>query len=172
MGLLKRSDKKAFYGIPGTDGNVVYNRMKYFTDLSISKNPGEYSRQYVDEAEERTDVVRYSPSISYSFDDCSGDLVLEDIVKITNNELLGTDAQREIIQVDFSRPVNEGYEAVKRTFAVIADSEGDSTDAYTYSGTFKVVSQKILGIAKIATPQNGDSDTVETITFEPTTTGE
>lgn len=162
--MINRSDKKAFYGVPGEAG-TEFTRMKYFTELSISKNPKEYSRQYVDEASERTDVTGYSPSMSYAFDDCEGDKVLADIVEITNEEKLGLEAQREIVQVDFTKPSGDGFEAVKRTFAVIADSEGDSTDAYTYSGTFKTVGQKIHGIAKIETPENGDSESVETITF-------
>ena len=162
--MVKRSDKKAFYGIPGDNG-VIYTRMKHFTEISISKNPKEYARQYVDESQERTDVVGYSPSMSYSFDDFSGDEVLTDIVKITNNETLGTDAQREIIQVDFSRPADGGYEAIKRTFAVIADSEGGGTDNYTYSGTFKCVGSKVHGVATILTPANGNSENVETVDF-------
>ncbi len=164
--LVKRSDKKLFYGVSGEDGAVSFVRARNFTDASVSKNPGEYTRQYVDEAEERTDVVRYSPSISYAFDACKGDPVIEDIIKITDGELLGTDAQRELVQVDFSSPVEGGgFKAIKRTFAVIADSEGGSLDAYTYSGTFKVVSKKTVGVATIATPEGGDSETVETIEF-------
>ena len=163
--MVKRSDKKAFYGIPG-ENETVFSRMKHFTELSISKNPKEYSRKYVDEDQERTDVVGYSPSMSYSFDDFAGDPVLEDIVAITNNETLGTDAQREIIQVDFSKPVADGkYEAVKRTFSVIANNEGSGTDNYTYSGTFKCVGSKVHGTATIATPQGGNSENVETVTF-------
>ena len=166
--MIKRSDKKAFYGVPSESG-ATYTRMKHFTEISINKNPKEYARQYVDESQERTDVVGYSPAMSYSFDDFSGDTVLEDIVKITNEETLGTDAQREIIQVDFARPLDSGgYAAVKRTFAVIADSEGSGTENYTYSGTFKCVSSKIHGKAVIKTPANGDSETVETIEFTET----
>ena len=165
--MIKRSDKKAFFGVLGTGQTPTYTRMKYFTELSTSKNPGEYSRQYVDEPEERTDVVRYSPSISFNFDDTAGDPVLEDIVSIINEELLGEAAQREIVQVDFSREVDGGYEAVKRTFAVIADSEGSGADAYTYGGTFKTVGSKVHGIATIVDPENGDPETVETISFTP-----
>lgn len=167
--LIKRSDKKMFYGIPGTAGDATFNRMHYFTELSTSKNPAEYSRQYVDEAMERTDVTGYSPSISFSFDDYAGDSVLEDIVSIINEKKLGTDAQRDLILVDFSKEVDGGYYAVKRTFAVIADSEGGDAEAYTYSGNFKVTGAPITGIAKISTPADGDSDSVETITFEEET---
>lgn len=164
--MILRSDKKAFYGVP-SEGGITFTRMRNFTDLSTSKNPKEYTRQYTDESSERTDVVGYSPSMSYTFDDCKDDAVLEDIVKITNGEKLGLEAQREIVQVDFARPAeNGGYHAVKRTISVIADSEGGSTDAYTYSGTFKTVGLKVEGIATIATPADGNSETVETITFE------
>lgn len=162
--MIKRSDKKTFYGIPG-EGAAAFTRMRHFSELSTSKNPGEYSRQYVDEPTERTDVVRYSPSISFNFDEYAGDAVLEDIVEIINKEKLGTDAQREIILVDFSKPSGDGFEAVKRTFSVIADSEGGSMDAYTYGGTFKAVGESVYGIATIATPEGGDADSVETITF-------
>ena len=163
--LVKRSDKKAFYGVPSGEG-VEFTRMKYFTEMSTSKNPKEYSRQYLDEDMERTDVVGYSPSMSFNFDEHTEDKVLSDIVDIIDNELLGTDGHREIVMVDFSRLSGDGYEAVKRKFAVIADSEGNGTDAYTYSGNMKAVSELVRGIAKIATPENGDPSTVETITFE------
>ena len=61
--LKKRSDIVAFYGIEDT-----FHRMRGFTEGSISKNPKEYSRQYIDEDGEQTDVVGYSPSMSYAFD--------------------------------------------------------------------------------------------------------
>ena len=162
--LIKRSDKKAFYGVPG-DGGATFTRMRYFTEFSTSKNPGEYSRQYVDEPTQRTDVVSYSPSMSFNFDEYHGDAVLEDIVEVINKEMLGTDARRDIILVDFSKPTGDGYEAFKRTFAIIADTEGGSMDAYTYGGTFKAVGTSVFGVAKIATPEGGDAETVETVTF-------
>lgn len=170
--MINRSDKKAFYGVPSDGGEAVFTRMRYFTELSTSKNPKEYSRQYVDEKTERADVVGYSPSMSYSFDDTENDAVLEDIVSITNGEKLGIEAHREIIQVDFTKPSGDGFEAVKRKFAVIADSEGDSTDAYTYGGTFKAVGDKVFGVATIATPDGGDAESVETITFTEEKVGE
>lgn len=160
--LVKRSDKKAFYGISGDDS---YTRIKYFTEMSINKNPKEYSRQYVDEDMERTDVVGYSPSISFSFDECTGDTVLEDIVSIIDDELLGADAQRDIVFVDFSKQSEDGYEAIKRTFSIIADSEGNSTETYTYSGTMKAVGALVKGIAKITTPEGGTPENVTAITF-------
>lgn len=52
---------------PG-DGKT-YTRMTGFTSMSESKNSTEYSRQYVDEASERSDVVGYSPSNDYDLTD-------------------------------------------------------------------------------------------------------
>ena len=154
--LMKRSDKVAFYGIKAAEGDTyTYHRMQGFTDISTSKNPIEYSRQYVDEEFEQSDVVGYSPSIAYGFDQFAGNKVHEDIVKISDDELLGTEAVRPIVMVDMSKTEDN---AVKRDFAVIPDSEGDSTDAYTYSGNLKVKGDKIKGTATSA-------DGWQTITF-------
>lgn len=167
--LIKREDKKAFWGIPSTtEGSQTFTRMKYFTELSGSKNPIEYSRRYIDESAESTDVTGYSSSWSFSFDEYVGDNVLEDIVNIIDNEKLGNDARREIVFVNFKKPTqNDSFEAVKRTFSVIGDSEGGSTDAYTYSGNLKVVGTMVKGTAAITTPTDGNADNVKTITFTP-----
>jgi len=153
--MVKRSDKVAFYGVPGEGGKYVFHRMKGFTEISTSKNPKEYSRQYIDEAFETADVTGFSPSISYSFDQYIGDAAQEDLVKICDEELLGSDAVRPIVMVDITKETNN---AIMRDFAVIPDSEGGSTDAYTYSGSFKAHGKKVLGTAT-------SDDDWQTITF-------
>ena len=154
--LIKRSGKVAFFGVPkeGGSGDPTFKRMKGFTDMSQSKNPSEYSRKYVDEDFEQTDVTGYSPSISYTFDMYNGNPVLEDIVKITDNELTGNDAIRDIVLVDIA-----SKKAVKRSFAIVPDTEGDSTDAYTYSGNLKVKGEKVFGTVVLS-----ENDTVCTFT--------
>ena len=139
MGIVKRNEKLAFYGVVGEGDVVTYHRMKGFTDMSGAKNPIEYTRRYVDEAFEQSDVVGYSPSFSYGFDQHKGNAVHNDIIKIHNEELILEDAVREIIFVDLTSGDNtEDHSAAKREFAVIADTEGGSVDAYTYTGTLKV----------------------------------
>ena len=65
--MIKRCEKLAFMEV--TEGSsTVYKRMTGFTELSVSKNPKEYTRKYVDEFSERNAVVGYSPSISYKMD--------------------------------------------------------------------------------------------------------
>lgn len=144
--LVKRSRKVAFMDV-STTSIPNFLRMKKFTEISKSKNPTEYSRTYVDEDGEITDVTGYSEEISYAFDLYSGNLVHEKIVKITDDELTGDDALVRILQVDFTKPKGSGYEARLRTYSVVPDAEGDSTDAYTYSGAFRKNSNMSIGVA-------------------------
>lgn len=132
--LVTRPKKLAFYEVfSGT-----FYRMEGFTDLSYSQNPKEYSRQYVDEDFERTDIVGYAPSISYSFDRYTGNKVLDDIVKITENEYIGDLMKRRIVTVDLTIGTGiSGGNAKMREYAVIPDTNGDTTDCLTYSGNFK-----------------------------------
>lgn len=149
--LVKRSGKVAYMNV-GTTGTSSFQRMRKFTEISKSKNPTEYSRSYVDEDGEVTDVTGYSEEISYAFDLYQGNAVHEKIVDITDNEKTGDDALVKILTVDFSKPVSGGsggYEARLRTYAVVPDTEGDSTDAYTYSGTFRKNSAFTVGTATV-----------------------
>lgn len=147
--LIKRSDKVSFLGCLA-DGSETFNRMRGFTTLSGAKNPTEYSRRYVDEEFETTDVTGYSPSLDFGFDQYTGDAVHEEMVEILDGEKLGTEARRNIVTVDFSQEAGEGsYKAVKREYAIIGDAEGDSMDAYTYSGTFRATGKRIVGTATV-----------------------
>ncbi len=148
--VVKRCKKLAFYGVPQTEGESVtytYHRMKGFDDITTSKNPREYSRQYVDEEFEQTDVVGYNPSISFGFDRFSDDAVHNDLVEIFNKEKLGSDAVRPIIMVDLE---DDEKSAIMREFSVIAESEGSGTDLYKYSGSFRVKGEKVYGTAESA----------------------
>lgn len=158
--IVQRHKMLSFYGVTTTTTSggtttttTTYYRMKFFTGLSQAKNPQEYSRKYVDEATNRTDVTGYSPEISYGFDKHRNDPVLTDIVKITNEELYGDDAVREIINVD-----TETGEAYKRSYTVSPGTEGDDANIYKYSGSFKANGEQIKGAAT-------SSDDWATVTF-------
>lgn len=157
--LVKRSQKVAFYGVPG-GSETTYHRMTGFTEFSKTSNPKEYNRQYVDEDFERNDITGYNPEFSYAFDLFENNAVHADIAEISNEEKTGANAIREIIIVDLTKAgTPEGsYAAVKREFSVVPDSEGDTTDAYTYSGTFKSAGERVSGTAT-------SSDGWKTITF-------
>ena len=153
MSIAKRASKILFYGVPATEegGAVTYHRMTNFTEATTSKNPKEYTRQYVDEESERSDVVGYAPSTSYAFDLDPENPVHKDIVSITDGEKIGPEAVRELILVDLTKITEtEGSttaSAVKRSYSVIPDGEGDGFDAYSYTGSFKANGEKQVGTA-------------------------
>ena len=159
MALVGRYEKVAFYGVPGESG-VTYHRMTGFTEMSVSKNPKEYSRQYVDEAFEQTDVTGYSPAIAYAFDQYSDNVVHKDLAALADNETMGSDAVRQIVIVDMTQAGKTAgsQKACRRSYAVVPDGEGGSSDAYTYSGSFKAKSSAVWGEA-------ATEDEWETLTF-------
>lgn len=163
IGRLKsRHRKVAFYGVTTTSGQTTtttFYRMTGFTSLPQNKNPKEHTRQYVDEEFERSDIVGYAPEIPYNFDRHDGNAVHDDIVDITDNELIGADAVRTLIVVD----IDDGS-AIKRDYSVIPDGEGDDINIYTYSGNFKANGAKIHGTAT-------SSDDWQTITFTESASG-
>ena len=156
--MIKRSEKLAFMEI--VDGDLaVYRRMTGFTEFSLSKNPKEYSRKYIDEDMERSEVVGYSPAISYKFDIDPENPVHQFLGKVADRELLGSDAQCNIIVADLSALDEEGRaKAILRKFSVIPQNEGDDRDTYTVSGSFKAAGSKIFGTAI-------SSDEWQTVTF-------
>ncbi len=149
--LIGRHEKVAYYGIAEDNGQVVYHRMCGFTKMDTSKNPVEYSRRYIDESFEQTDIVAISPSIAFAFDRYSGNPVHDDIVRISDDEIIGTGAVRSIVLVDLSTDDGSGVcRAIKRDFSVMVETEGNSTDAYTLSGTMSTKGEKIVGSAQIS----------------------
>ncbi len=166
--LIVRADRKMFYGVVGSNSTPTYTRMKGFTSLTESKNPIEYSRHYVDEEFERTDVTGMSSSYDFQFDLLEPNSVLTDMAGIIDGEKLGSDAVRSFVCVDFHKPVSgqDGqFEAVERQYSIIGDNVGDGTDALVYSGTLRVQTKRVTGKATVATPTGGDKNTVETVTF-------
>jgi predicted hydrolase (HD superfamily) len=141
----------------------TFARMKGFTSMTINKNAKEYTRQYVDEDFEVTDITGISTSIDYAFDQIQGNDVHDKLIEIINEEFVGEDAVVVMLAVDFtdaSTPLTT-FNAVKRTFAVIPATEGDSLDAYTYGGTFRVKTERVKGTATT-------TDKWQTATFVPT----
>ena len=155
--MIKRNQKLAFMDV-GAE-TAEYSRMTGFTELTVSKNPKEYSRKYVDEDTERSTVVSYAPSVSYKLDLENGNSVHEIFKKIADRELVGDDAVRSVVIVDISNPNQSGAcPAVCRNFAVIPGREGDDTDMYTMSGDMKASGEKVFGTAVT-------TDGWQTITF-------
>lgn len=156
--MIKRSEKLAFMQV--MDGtSTVYKRMTGFTELSVSKNPKEYTRKYIDESAERNAVVGYSTSISYKLDYEPDNDVHKVFAQIADNELTGDDAVRSIVIVDLTAPCeNDGFKAIKRSFSVIPSAEGDDSETYTLSGNMKASGEIVFGTAET-------EDDWQTLTF-------
>lgn len=163
MGIVERHKILAFYGVPGTGSTVTYHRMKKFTQFSESKNPIEYSRQYVDEPFQQTDVVGFAPSYAYAFDRHTGLNVQNDIIDITDNEKLGDEAVRSIIIVDTTAATGTTTltaDAKMRSYSVIPNTEGDNINIYTYSGNLKARGE--LSEVTVSTADDWQTVTIST----------
>lgn len=150
--IVGRHQRVAFMNVSTGEEAANYQRMTGFTQMTNSKNPKEYSRQYVDRESEDTDVVGYSPAISYSFDRHTNTPVHERIAKVHDGELTGSDALVDVVIVDFFATSGaEGtYVARKRTYAIIPDADGDGTDALIYTGSLKSKSDVEEGTATVS----------------------
>lgn len=159
--IVKRSQKVSFVE---TTPAGAYTRMKGFTALSHAKNPKEYTRQYVDEDGETTDVVGFSPSMEFALDQMLADASQKSFVDIIDGELTGDAAKVNIVTVDLSGTAP--FKAVKRQYIVVPGTEGDGAEAYTYSGTLKAVpGTKVVGTA------TSTDEFVANATFVPPTAG-
>lgn len=161
--LVGRHKRLSFMKVD--DGKYV--RMTKFTSLSESKDAKEYSRHYVDEESETSDVVGYASGVSYEFDRHTNNEVHKKIAQITDDEVTGPEARVEIVTVDIFEPVSEAdpkvCKARARTYSVVPDSSGDGTDSLAYSGTFKAAG----GITEGTATATEDWKTAKEITFEP-----
>lgn len=140
--IYNRSDIVNFMNT-GTSEAPVYTRMQGFTSGGKELNSKTYSRQYIDEDFERESTTGYSPSIPYNLDRIKGNDVHEKIVAVHEDEIKG--AIVEILTVD-----TVSKEARLRNYNVNPETQGDSTDAYTYSGTFKSCSKMKKGTATVS----------------------
>lgn len=159
--VYNRADIVNFMGL--TLNASIFHRMKGFTDAGKSMNPSTYDRRYVDEKNERSDVVAFATEIAYGYDRMYGNAVHDTISKVHDDEIVGFNIP--IVTVNFNEPVEGGYRAKYRVWSVQPDSDGDSTDAYTYSGAFKANSSIVTGIAKIEEGNINDTTTITAIAF-------
>ena len=134
MGLITRQDMRSYLLVNG-----VYCEIgEGFTDFTENKNPKEYSRQYIHESAERTDLVGFAPSVTYAFDVFDADAVQAALMEIMLSEAVG-DAAAVTVVTAFLHKKTEGnrVEAIKREYTVCPAKLGTGTDALICSGTLK-----------------------------------
>ena len=139
--MLNRNVKMAY--VRTEDGNKsIYKKLTGFTEFAVSYNAKEYTRKYIDEINEKTEVVAYQPSISYSFDKIEGEISQTPFVQAAENEITGNEALAQIVIVDFRYGYLDGISAIYRDYIIVPDAEGDDANVYTYSGTLRAYGEK------------------------------
>jgi hypothetical protein len=139
--MLNRNVKMAYVRTE-EDHKSIYKKLTGFTEFAVSYNAKEYSRKYIDEKNEKTEVVAYQPSISYSFDKDEYNISQIPFIRAADMEYTGFDARTEIIIVDFMTGDLDGMRAFYREYVIIPDTEGDDANVYTYSGTLRAFGEK------------------------------
>ncbi|MBO5649451.1 MAG: hypothetical protein J6S76_06005 [Clostridia bacterium] len=143
MSLITRSAMRSYLSVDG-----VYNEIgEGFTDFTENKNPREYSRRYIHESTERTDLVGFAPSVTYAFDVCDADCVQEHLLKMTMEEEVGADARVTVVTAFLYRPgEREGcVRAIRRAYTVCPARLGSGTEALICSGTMKACAEAEVG---------------------------
>jgi hypothetical protein len=145
--LVSRSEFRSFMNTAAAGAaSPTYTLMgEGFSSLTEAKNPKEYSRQYVHEKTERTDVVGYATSLAYTLDAYTENPVIARLREVHDKEQIGTAAQVEIVNVNLFDGAAGTRPAFKRNYNVIPDSKGDGTDALVYSGTLKAAGDITFG---------------------------
>ncbi len=150
MGLVARSDMRSYLLVGG-----VYREIgDGFTDFTENKNPKEYSRQYIHESSERTDLVGFAPSVTYAFDVYEADEVQAALLEIVLSEAVGDAAAVTVVTAFLHKTVDDGRaEAVRREYTVCPAKLGAGTDALICSGTLKARGDAVRGTFDVSAKQ-------------------
>ena len=136
MGLITRQDMRSYLLVNG-----VYCEIgEGFTDFTENKNPKEYSRQYIHERAERTDLVGFAPSVTYAFDVFDADAVQAALMEIMLSEAVGDAAAVTVVTAFLHKKSGEEgnrVEAIRREYTVCPAKLGTGTEALICSGTLK-----------------------------------
>ncbi len=142
MGLVTRSDMRSYLLVNGKYCEIGDG----FTDFTENKNPREYSRQYIHESAERTDLVGFAPSVTYAFDVYDADEVQGALMEIMLSEATGDAAAVDVVTAFLHRKTaGDSVEAVRRSYTVCPAKLGAGTDALICSGTLKARGDAVRG---------------------------
>ncbi len=142
------------------DGSI--RRMDGFTMLRVNIGAIEYTRQYIDEAHPRTQLVGSSASVRYAFDRFVGDPVHDALASASGT----LDAEAVLLYFPdmLHRSEVDGgaiYSCVRCEFTHIPDIVGADTEMLTYSGCFKACGEPAYGNAAVSSDGRSISFTEE-----------
>ena len=118
-----------------------------FKKLSQVKEPTEYTRRFVNESTDTTDIIKYNAEIAYEIDVFSGDPCVQRIVNITDEERRGKKARTDIITLFTEDIVAPPFvcKATKRKYTIIPDRIADDVSVLQATGKMVAMNDKIGG---------------------------
>ena len=150
MGLVTRSGMRSYLLVNGAYCEIGDG----FTEFTENKNPREYSRQYIHESAERTDLVGFAPSVTYAFDVFDADEVQAALMEIMLSEATGDAASVTVVTAFLHKSCGENrVEAVRRDYTVCPAKLGAGTEALICSGTLKARGEACRGEFDITAKQ-------------------
>ena len=111
-----------------------FEKLEGFSELGFESGAQSYVRKYFSAREKAVDIAESLPVIKYKFDRLKNNAVHQEIVKITDDRLVGEDAVKCFVFVDFSDESEGMYSATKQCFAVKGIKRDSGQGYFEYSG--------------------------------------
>lgn len=145
--LIGRSQRRHYLNTGTTEQPVWSLIGEGFTEFTQSLHPICYHRRYIHEGVKRTDVTGYAPVMQYAFEVYTNSPAIEQLRRIADRELTGSDAWVEICTVDLfdETEVSGVCHASVRTYSVIPAECGEGTDTLIYTGTLHAITSPVVG---------------------------
>ncbi len=143
MSLITRSAMRSYMECDGGYSEIGEG----FTEFTENKNPREYTRQYINEAVERTDIVGFASAVTYAFDVYEDDPVCDKLLNLTLSEAVGADAVVRIITAFLYKESGTAgrVEAIRRDYAVCPSKLGSGTEALICAGNLRACGEIVHG---------------------------
>jgi len=154
--------------IAGQEKEAEYQRMgEGFDDATESANPKVYSRTYINQETESSDITGYAPKISFTGDRIPGDKAQDYLVGLYRKT--GGAARTDIVQYnewDKVEGQGEQYKAIKQEVTVQIDNPGSGKggDAAKIGGVLLFRGDAVEGVVTKTNEEN-----VEKWTFAAST---
>lgn len=129
MGLIMLTDDIGVF----MNTSEGIKKLEGFSEFGLDSGAQSYIRKYFSEKQKSVDITESLPEISYAFDRMTENRVHNELSCIADQGLIGKDAVKEFVFVDFSKGVGR-HPALMQSF-VVKSSERFGKDGFlTYSG--------------------------------------
>ncbi|MEG1752983.1 MAG: hypothetical protein RR234_03640 [Christensenella sp.] len=147
--MIKRKDKAEFLNVSKTAATPEWALCGIgFTALTETPSAQTSSKRYINQTSARQSVKGYEWSAPFEADQIKDEKALAFIVDIARNQLTGSDAETQLLQVDLDCPVSGAantFSARMRTVAIAVSEFPDNDGELGVTGDFLGVSDPVVG---------------------------